>query len=498
VRTVAWVLGLPFGTLSGWEQGFDEQMRPYRVVDKRGACTKVTIEMVRRVVELAKELKVRDKRLRIKGFTRAVNQELQLSLSRKTVQEILIANDLWKTETRRRRPRFYRNLCRRIPNGLLSLDGSEFVVWIDEEAVKFNVELGVDVGSFCHTGFGIHPTETAEAVIEVLEQHRRDWGTALGVVFDHGSANLSEPVRTYLEAHKIEMVPVGPGNPKGNGATEGAFSQMKQTIGAIQLETSSMVSLAKSVLHMMISLYIKMRNRMALRKNGTEPLVKMGTPVSERQREKEHQRLLDHKESKNSAQTNQSKLDRLHWVIQQHRLEPEAPELDRARQCIRHYDLEAIAKSEEAFLKAVNRDPSRCSLAYFFGIVRNIQQQIDDQRYQDYCRERYNHEVMLELQRSRQEQQLQAPPTIENIVEIAITAVTSSANYLKGKALKWCREWTEELRESVSYVGSLKKKIIDVIGAQNHLDEFHKEQVWELIEQFLTPKSEAEGVTLVS
>jgi len=335
-------------------------------------------------------------------------------------------------------------------------------------------------------------------VIEVLEQHRRDWGTALGVVFDHGSANLSEPVRTYLEAHKIEMVPVGPGNPKGNGATEGAFSQMKQTIGAIQLETSSMVSLAKSVLHMMISLYIKMRNRMALRKNGTEPLVKMGTPVSERQREKEHQRLLDHKESKNSAQTNQSKLDRLHWVIQQHRLEPEAPELDRARQCIRHYDLEAIAKSEEAFLKAVNRDPSRCSLAYFFGIVRNIQQQIDDQRYQDYCRERYNHEVMLELQRSRQEQQLQAPPTIENIVEIAITAVTSSANYLKGKALKWCREWTEELRESVSYVGSLKKKIIDVIGAQNHLDEFHKEQVWELIEQFLTPKSEAEGVTLVS
>ncbi len=124
--------------------------------------------------------------------------------------------------------------------------------------------------------------------------------------------------------------------------------------------------------------------------------------------------------------------------------------------------------------------------------------QIDDQRYQSYCRERYNHEVMLELERSRQEQQLQAPPAIENIVEIAITAVTSPASYLKEKALKWCRQWTEELCKSVSYVGSLKKKIIDVIGAQNHLDEFHKEQVWELIEQFLTPKSKTEGVTLVS
>jgi len=495
---VAWVLGLPSGTLSGWDQGFDEQVRPYRMVDKRGTCGKVTIEIVRQVVEMAKDFRDRDKRLRIKGFTRAINQELELSLSRKTIREILIANDLWRTETRRRRPRFYRNLCRRIPNGLLSLDGSEFVVWIDDQAVRFNVELGVDVGTFCHTGFGIHPTETAESVIEVLEQHRRNWGTALGVVFDHGSANLSEQVRAYLKAHEIEMVPAGPRNPKGNGTDEGAFSQMKQTIGSIRLETSSRESLAKSVLHMMISLYVKMRNRMALRKNEVTPLVKMRAPVSELQREKEHLRLLDHKESKNTARTNQPKLDRLHWIIQQHRLEPQAPELERARQCIRHYDLEAIAKSEEAFLKAVNRDPRRRSLAYFFGIVRNIQQQIDDQRYQGYCRERYNHEVMLELERSRQVEQLQAPPTIENIVEIAIAAVTSSASYLKEKALKWCRQWTEELCKSVSYVGALKKKIIDVIGAEKHLDESQKEQVWELIEQFLTPKSEAEGVTLVS
>ncbi len=498
MRMAAWVLRLPSGTLSGWNEGFDEQMRPYRMVDKRGTRGKVTIEMVRQVVELAKDWKTRDKRLRIKGFTQAVNQELQFSLSRKTIQEILIANDLWKTETRRKRPRFYRNLCRRIPNGLLSLDGSEFVVWIDDQAIKFNVELGVDVGSFCHTGFGIHPTETAEAVIEVLEQHRRNWGTALGVVFDHGSANLSESVRTYLEAHEIETVPAGPGNPKGNGTDEGAFSQMKQAIGTIRLETSSRESLAKSVLHMMISLYVRMRNRMTLRKNEVTPLVRMCAPVSEQQREKERQRLLDHKKSKHAAQTNQAKLDRLHWVIRQHHLEPEAPELDRARQCIRHYDLEAIAKSEEAFLKALGRDPGRRSLAYFFGIVRNIQQETDDQRYQSYCRERYHHEVMLELERSRQEQQLQAPPTIESIVEIAITAVTSTANFLKEKALKWCEQWTEQLCKSVSYVGPLKKKIIDVIGAQNHLDEFHKEQVWELIERFLTPKSEAEGVTLVS
>ena len=73
------------------------------------------------------------------------------------------------------------------------------MVWINDAVEKFIVELGVDVGSFCHTGFGIHRTETAEAVIEALEAHRRQWGVPLGVVFDHGTANLSDDVAQYLK-----------------------------------------------------------------------------------------------------------------------------------------------------------------------------------------------------------------------------------------------------------------------------------------------------------
>jgi hypothetical protein len=496
---VSWVLKLSFGTLTGWDKGFDEHMRAYRIVDRRGTSGKVTVEVVRQVVDKARALKARNKRLRVKEFTRDVNRDLRLNLGCKTVQDVLIANDLWKTRTRQTRPRFYQGLCQRIPNGLLSLDGSEFVVWIDDEALKFNVELGVDVGSFCHTGFDISRTETSDAVISVLEQHRRNFGVSLGVVFDHGRANLSSEVRAYLKAHDIEIVPAGPANPKGNGTDEGAFSQMKKTIDTIRLDTSSPEALGKGILEAIVALYVKMRNQMALRKNRAVPLTKMQAPVSDVQRHIERERLLAHKQRKKAAEADQPKLDRLRWTIDHYGLVPEAAALRRAEHCIRYYDLEAITLSEKAFLKALNRDPNRLSLAYFFGILRNIQQELDDGRYQDYCRQRYNYELMQETERRLEEQQqAQGPPTVKSIVDMAAIAVSLSAQFLKDSALKRLKEWTRELLKSSRYIGPVRRKIIDAIGALKDLEKTRKEQIWQLLEQFINQKPKGEGVTQIS
>ncbi len=162
LRTAALVLEVPFSTLSAWDRGFDEQMRPYKTTDNRGIAAKVTVEIIRKVVEKAKSLKAKGRRLRIKEFSLMFNQEQQIELSAKTIQAILTANDLYKPETKQKRPVFYKNLCQHIPNGLLSLDGSDFVLRINDKALKYNIELGVDVGSFCHTGFDISRAETSD------------------------------------------------------------------------------------------------------------------------------------------------------------------------------------------------------------------------------------------------------------------------------------------------------------------------------------------------
>jgi hypothetical protein len=158
LREAAWVLAVSTSTLSGWNQGFDDNMKPIKVADNRGKASKVTIAIVKRVCEKAKRLKQQSKRIRLKQFTKTLEKEDAIYLSAKTVNEILIANDLAAAQSRKKRPRFYQSLRQRIPNGLLSLDGSQFVIWLDNMPFTFNLELAVDVGSFTHTAFSIADT----------------------------------------------------------------------------------------------------------------------------------------------------------------------------------------------------------------------------------------------------------------------------------------------------------------------------------------------------
>jgi len=450
----------------------------------------VTIPVIRQVVDKAREWKARGKRFRLTQFTKALHDELGLDLGQKTVQEILTANDLWRPQTRERRPAFYQSLCQRIPNGLLSLDGSEVSLILGEQILKYNVELGVDVGSFCHTGFEVSPTETSDAVISVLEQHRQSWSVPLGVVCDKGSANLSKEVLDYLKKHDIEIVPAGPGNPKGNGIDEGAFSQLKQAIGTIRIDTSSLHALGQSILENILAIYTTLRNQMALRKPRKNPLEQMQTPVSEKERELERQRLQKHKASKNANDEDRPKIDQLHWVIDYHGLSPEPAALQRAEHCIQRYDLEAITKSEEAFLKAVHRDQECCNLPYFFGILRNIQQELNDQRYREYCREKYNYELRLKNKRHQEESQAQEA-SIEGIIQIIAAAMELTNETLKKSALRRCRQRIQELLESRSYIRPLWKQFLEAISARTDLDMNQKEQAATLIEQLMSETAAA-------
>ena len=272
-------------------------MKPLKIPDKRGKASKVTLEIVRHICRKAKQLKDQAKRIRIKQFTENLKNEDDIELSAKTINEILIANDLAAAQSRKKRPQFYQSLCQQIPNGLLSLDGSEFIIWLDNMPFSFNLELAVDVGSFTHTAFSIADTETTEEVIRVLEAHRRQWGTPLGIVCDHGSANLSKDALDYLQAQGIELVAAGPANPKGNGTDEGAFSQMKKALGVIRLDMSSKKALARSVLDALVSVYVYMRNRLCLHNKDVVPIEQMAMPVGENQRNAERQRFKEYQKN---------------------------------------------------------------------------------------------------------------------------------------------------------------------------------------------------------
>jgi hypothetical protein len=160
---------------------------------------------------------------------------------------------------------------------------------------------------------------------------------------------------------------------------------------------------------------------------------------------------------------------------------------------IKAYELEAIGETQKAFVKATSRKADRCNLSYFFGILKNIQQQRDDQAVRQYCRKRYNYQRMLDVQRKQAAEQ--QPASIDHIITMLEKAVTKQSRIVKELAIKRVGEWTQELMANYSYIGSLKKKLSDALGKLNHLTFEQKQKAWELLEQFLKPKTEQKSVT---
>ena len=173
-------------------------------------------------------------------------------------------------------------------------------------------------------------------------------------------------------------------------------------IGTIDLETLSPRNLAKAVLEKVVSIYIAMRNRLHRVGDKIAPEEAMETQISKEKGQALKERYKGRKK-RNENPDQEAKGGRLAWIIQNHGLEIDERSLKRAEKCIVTYDLNAINKSEEAFLKAIRRDQQRCTLPYFFGILNNIQKDLDTARYENYCRDRYYYQGMLDKEREEKE-----------------------------------------------------------------------------------------------
>jgi hypothetical protein len=477
---------LKISALSEWSQLFDEGMTRLVMLDGRGKTGKVTVETVRKIIDIAKDMRDKGQRLRLKSFTRRLSEEAEISLSSKTVGDILVANDLYQVSTRRRRPGFYQRLKQSIPNGLISVDGSEFEVIVDGVGYKFNLELAVDVQSYLHSGFSVSGSETAAEVIRVIEAHRALWGPPLAMVSDHGSGNLSDEVKVYLSRYQIELLPAGPGNPKGNGTAECAFSGMKEVVGPIVLNSSSPVLLAKSVLKKIVSVYIAMRNRLPLFGDRQSPEETMSRPVSPEVR----QQMGDHYKKRAQKQDDpdhQRKHDRIDWLIRYHKLNIDEPSLKRAQTCIGYYDQVAITKSEEAFLTAVRRDQNRRTMPYFFGILKRVQKEMDEQKHKDYCYKRYNEQQMRERERQKHQAMVETaqPTTIENLVAMLQEVLKNKAAFIRETSIRLVKQMLQNLKNQYQYLGVLKKKISDALGAVQSLSLPQRQEAFNLVEQYL-------------
>ncbi len=266
----------------------------------------------------------------------------------------------------------------------------------------------------------------------------------------------------------------GPRNPKGNGTDEGAFSQLKGALGEIRLDLSSPRDLARGVLEKLISLYVTLRNRTPVKGDRPPPERQMNEVVSEAQREAERQYLQAYPRRQAESAEDREKGDRLEALVRYHGITAEPAVLNRAQRSIKGYEIKAISAAEEIFIKVVNRHPSKKTLAYFFGILKRIQQERDDEAHRRYCYERHNHEVMARLR--EQHPAPQSSHSVEGIVGMLAQAVKATVQFVRELAIRKAQEWTQELMASYRYPVVLKRKFREAVRGSCRADARAKSQ----------------------
>ncbi|MCP4096961.1 MAG: hypothetical protein GY748_12050 [Planctomycetaceae bacterium] len=225
-----------------------------------------------------------------------------------------------------------------------------------------------------------------------------------------------------------------------------------------------------------------MRNKIPLR-SGKPPLENMSGPVSAGKKKQERTRLKNFGAAKTDNSENREKIERIRFLIRNKGIKAEPDAVKRAEKTITYYDTEAIAMAEAAFLKAVARDPKRLSLAYFFGILRNIQKQRDNDDHAAYCREKYNYNRMREIENMRQKPP--EKPNVDGIVSIVRAGIDAPSEPVRRFAFNRAKVWTEELAGEKRHLGPLKKRFGDAIGKLNSVGIEKKEKIWNVITEFL-------------
>jgi hypothetical protein len=167
----------------------------------------------------------------------------------------------------------------------------------------------------------------------------------------------------------------------------------------------------------------------------------------------------------------------------------------RAKKTITFYNMKAIFESEKAFVKAVNRKKERLSLPYFFGILKRVQQDQDQQAYKRQCQERYNYNQMKQQIKEQEEQREAKPSTVQNVLNILLSAIKAPAKYLKDVSLRRAKEWTVELIKSTKYIGVLRKKFETSLIGMTQLSVEQKNKIWKYLTGFLNMKLTGKSVT---
>lgn len=387
---IAGLIGVALSSLKRWDaEATPECLFPPRP-DGRGQHRQSTAEDVKRVLDARRSL---ERSMTLEEFTEHFNsRHPDSALDRKTITRILQAHRERKIETRDEQKPYHSPFEVYFPGAQIAVDGTETAVVFSsqpEDPVEVKKEVAIDIATSTILGDAIGKEETAEGVERVLVQAQKECETVLAVLSDNGSANRSEKIQALTQ----EQTAVGsifsfPRHPQTNGHLEGLFGQFSRIAGRIEIDDHSRESIATSVVMIIWRIFIYFHNYSPReRLGGLSPLEYLrryaATPPEV---EAAREGLEKRRQRSEALRRPHPRLSRAEFrelvegTLLRHRLEVG---LEEALGALLRYDEQVIRNASNAFLVSSQRDgfdERKRTFAYFMGIVRNKQKEIDAER----------------------------------------------------------------------------------------------------------------------
>jgi transposase InsO family protein len=463
---IAAEIGVSLSSLRRWDEEANEHLEFPEKPERRGLQRRASAEDVERVLKLHGDLKESMSLEEFSAHFRASYPDQPLD--RRTITRILQRHELREIETRSTSEPYHPPFEVYFPGAQAAIDATkcEVVFQSDpERPVTLTQEVAIDIASAAILGEALRKEEDAAGVERVLVLAREECQSILAVLSDNGSANRAHKVEEFLShSGAISQVFSFPYHPQTNGYVEGLFGQFWRIVERIEIDDTSRETLAASIVVVVWRIFIYFYNHSPRKRlDGLSPMeylrryaalpeeVEAAKKALRRQRERS--RALREKHPRLGDPRFRSEVEHL---LKLHRFEVL---LDRALKALQPYDLRVIESSSNAFFLQSQRDgfdERKRTFAYFLGIVRNKQKELDEARLRarfdaEMARkdrqELEEHRRRLESEKAQEEEDLKSQP--ERVI------LSYSRLLLSGKLQLMRRTWLEGLRGALRALHSL-------------------------------------------
>jgi hypothetical protein len=256
-------------------------------------------------------------------------------------------------------------------------DGKRLEVVLDGKTFCMNLELIIDAASDAAVGISVRDEEDSAAVIEAFEHGKETTGAApLAQLLDNRPSNHTPEVDAALDA--TMRIRATPERPQNKAHVEGAFGLFAQKVPAIELDTRSPQTLAKTIARLVATTFFRALNRAPRRdRDGKNRVDLYAQDITPEQREAAYAALRERMRKQELArQTRAARLDPVIRALLDDGfarlglLDPER----HFRDAIACYPRDTIVDAIAIFAgkRTAGTLPEGVDARYLLGIVKNV------------------------------------------------------------------------------------------------------------------------------